>query len=971
MKNNYLKTILSSKTAMFYALLLSVGTSNTSLANVFPLKLKNEIGQTKSLTKSISGTIIGSDKTPLVGVSILVKATRLGTITDNNGKFSLNVPDENSVLIISMIGYSTKEVVVGNQSELNITLEEDIASLDQVVVTGVFDKRTRMESSVAISVINSKQIEMQAPTSAAEILKNIPGIFVNSAAGEIKNEVSSRGFQGVNGYYYVSMQEDGLPVTGAQYSNYAPDFFLRPDLTLGKLEAVRGGTASILGNNAPGGIFNYVSKTGSTEFKAEARAKYGLEGNKAANPYYRIDGNISGAIGKSNSLFYNIGGFFRQNDGPRYSGYALNNGGQIKANIVKNTGKGTLKLYVKFLDDKNSFNDFLPTVDFSNPKLAPGVTENTSFLLPPIKASYYLNDSKISQTFNSADKIHNKEFALGLNSDFDLGKGWTLDNKVRASDKSSYWNSTQVPFPFAVDGVTFYGLNGFVSATGVKTGTYSFADAASGQNLLNVVLGLGATGLKFTPTGALPGAEIQKNSLIFNPLVVTDNKVKEIVEQLTINKKIGKMNFTGGLYYVGSTIARTTTGAGTAFTQMRADYPAATTISVLLPNGTTQKITNADGVVGGSGKSNPASIFDVKFNQMAAFFGHTWEISPKLNFDWGVRFENIRIKGTNQIGTTVNLTDGGADKDVNTLYDNTAGKITSAYDYDKTVKTTSFSTGINYKVNDNLAFYGRYSLGKKAPDVSMYLSINTTSTSNFLNPIAQATQMYEIGAKIRKDKLSLFITPFYSILGNVPQQAYGQETADAASAYSTPILYNKAETMGVELEGNYAITKNVGLRGNVTFQKSTAVDYNVWALNGNGKADDKVVSYSGNENENVARALARISPYWNSTTFFASVDMTYMGKRQANIANAFYLPAFTQTNINLGYNVNKHLSVQANINNALNNYGVMGWAGPGGFPAAINTQGVTKASIEANPNAIFNTTALAPRAYFLTLGYKF
>jgi len=78
--------------------------------------------------------------------------------------------------------------------------------------------------------------------------------------------------------------------------------------------------------------------------------------------------------------------------------------------------------------------------------------------------------------------------------------------------------------------------------------------------------------------------------------------------------------------------------------------------------------------------------------------------------------------------------------------------------------------------------------------------------------------MFEMGAKIRRDKLSIFITPFYSILGNVPQQAYGQETAEASTAYSTTVLYNKAETVGVELEGNYAVTKNVGIRGNVTFQ---------------------------------------------------------------------------------------------------------------------------------------------------------
>jgi len=220
-------------------------------------------------------------------------------------------------------------------------LKENVAALEEVIVTGVFDKRTRMESSVAISTLSAKQFDKLAISSAADLLKNIPGVFVNTSLGEIRNTVYSRGVSvgsndGASGYYYVSMQEDGLPVTNATFGNYGPDYFLRTDATLGKLEAVRGGTASILGNNAPGGIFNYVSKTGGKEFAGEIRAKYGLEGN-GQNPFYRTDVNFGGPLSKDKSLTYNIGGFYRQADGARYPGYPMNNGGQVKANLVKIT----------------------------------------------------------------------------------------------------------------------------------------------------------------------------------------------------------------------------------------------------------------------------------------------------------------------------------------------------------------------------------------------------------------------------------------------------------------------------------------------------------------------------------------------------------------------------------------------------------------------------------------------------------
>ena len=303
-----------------------------------------------------------------------------------------------------------------------------------------------------------------------------------------------------------------------------------------------------------------------------------------------------------------------------------------------------------------------------------------------------------------------------------------------------------------------------------------------------------------------------------------------------------------------------------------------------------------------------------------------------------------------------------------TLYDNTAGKITSSYNYDKTVKTTSFSGGLNYEVSDKFAVYGRYSLGKKAPDVSIYLNVNTAGNSAFLNPIAQSASQYEIGFKYKNRNTSLFVTPFYSVLGNVPIQALGQQTSDITSTYSTPVLYNKSETKGVEIEGNYSFATHWSVRAVATFQQSKTIDNYTWVLGTNGSADDKSVNTPGTTGNTT---IVRISPTYTAGSFFGSIDWTYMGKRPANSLNAFYLPAFEQTNLNLGYTVNRHLLLQANINNVFNTYGVMDWAAPGGFPSALNTQGFSPANREANQNAIFSTLAIQPRSYFLTVGYKF
>ena len=927
---------------------------------------------------TITGTVNDANGSPVPGVSVIVKGTTNGTITDMNGKFTLQISPAAKTLVFSFVGMKSQELAISGKTTFDVSMEEETVGVDEVVVTGVFDKRTKMESSVSISAINSKQMDRLATSSAGDLLKNVPGVFVNTSLGEIRNTVYSRGVSvgsndGASGYYYVSMQEDGLPVTNATFGNYGPDFFLRPDATLGKLEAVRGGTASILGNNAPGGIFNYVSKTGGDKFEGEVRGKYGLEGN-GRNPLYRIDANFSGPLNKDKSLTYDIGGFLRQADGARYPGYPMNEGGQIKANIAKLYKTGSLKLYVKYLDDKNAWNEFLPTVGFNNPKLPEGVTNYTSTFIPPVTADFTVNETGEKKHYDSRDKIHSIDKSIGLNWDQNFGEGWKIENKLRYSDKSSVWNATAVAYPFATDGLLFYAISGNLG----RFGTYSFNDLTSGRQIGSItqspnIINGNFAGFKFTVNNSnFPGAAIQKNSVLFNPLAYQDNHMKEYIDQFTISKKFENMSFTAGLFYSNSNLDRmTTNGIGTAYTQLTTPRPTKTSISMVGADGKTYQITNPDGVAGGSGKSVPMNIIEATQNQTALFFGHNWAINPKLNFDWGIRFETVKYDGSNQIAVATASATGGTDGNLLTLFDNSGGKIGPTYRYDEQVSTFSFSGGLNYKITDKQAVYVRFSQGSKAPDLDMFVNINTAFGEKSLDPQAQKVQQLEAGYKLKAGKTDLYVTPFYSILSNVPQFAVGQETADISTSYRTPVLYNKYTTMGVEIEANHEFTKHFSIRAVATFQDSKATDFKTWAIGANGAADDKLLDFSGNETDNNANTILRISPSYNTGKFYSSIDWSYMGKRAANVANVFELPAFNQTNLNLGYNLTSKWQIQANVNNLFNQNGVMGWSAPGGFPAALDRQGFTKAMMDANPNAVYSTLSLPPRAYFLTLSYKF
>lgn len=256
----------------------------------------------------VTGRVTSGTNQPLVGASVLLKNTRLGSSTDADGSFRIaNVSQGRYVLVVSYIGYRSREVAIAvpGSDTLSIALTEESTNLNDVVVTGVFDERKKMGASVSITTVDSKQINQLSYNNGLDLLKNVPGVYVNSALGEIRTQISTRGIANrpnftyeLSGLYYVSLQEDGLPVSNLNFSGFSSDLFFRSDATLKRLEAVRGGTAAITGANAPGGIFNYLSRTGGTAFSGEIRLKVGLEAD-GRNPFYRADINFGGPLNKA------------------------------------------------------------------------------------------------------------------------------------------------------------------------------------------------------------------------------------------------------------------------------------------------------------------------------------------------------------------------------------------------------------------------------------------------------------------------------------------------------------------------------------------------------------------------------------------------------------------------------------------------------------------------------------------------
>ncbi|MBL7755844.1 MAG: TonB-dependent receptor plug domain-containing protein, partial [Chitinophagaceae bacterium] len=151
-------------------------------------------------SKTITGKITDENNQPLEGVSIGVKGTNAGTSSNADGQFTINVTGGHAVLVFSNVGYADKEVVVGNSMVINVTLQKDIAGLNEVVVVAYgTQKKTNMTG--AVSSISSSQLERRPNVSTSAALQGLaPGVTVTSQTGAPGGDGAQIRIRGINSF---------------------------------------------------------------------------------------------------------------------------------------------------------------------------------------------------------------------------------------------------------------------------------------------------------------------------------------------------------------------------------------------------------------------------------------------------------------------------------------------------------------------------------------------------------------------------------------------------------------------------------------------------------------------------------------------------------------------------------------------------------------------------------------------------
>lgn len=255
------------------------------------LLLAMSAGVASAQTSKVTGKVIAEDGEPVIGAAIVVKGTTVGTVTDYDGNFTLDVPANGKQLVISFVGMKSQEVMVSPR--VNVTLSADMQDLDEVVVTAMGIKRDRKALGYAAQDLKSDELNKAGTTSLANAIQGkLTGVDIRQSSGApgASAQITIRGarsFDGNNQPLYVI---DGMPintqadfstgssVSGANYADRSID--INPE-DIETINVLKGQAASALyGIRASNGVIVITTKRGNQQ--AMGRPKVTVSTNLSA-----------------------------------------------------------------------------------------------------------------------------------------------------------------------------------------------------------------------------------------------------------------------------------------------------------------------------------------------------------------------------------------------------------------------------------------------------------------------------------------------------------------------------------------------------------------------------------------------------------------------------------------------------------------------------------------------------------------
>ena len=246
--------------------------------------------------RTITGTVVSSATEPLIGVTVLVKGTNVGTVTDIDGNYSVNVPETAKSLVFSSIGYISTEIPIGSGNRLDVIMNEDQISLSEIVVTANAIAREKKELGYSVATLKGDEFLKARETNIVNSMAGkIAGVRISQQSGTVggSSRVMIRGANSISSSSEPLFVIDGVPISNSSFNNSETDIVtggfdvgnragdINPD-DIESMSVLKGAAASALyGSRARNGVIVLTTKRG----KANAERKT----NITLNSSFRTD----------------------------------------------------------------------------------------------------------------------------------------------------------------------------------------------------------------------------------------------------------------------------------------------------------------------------------------------------------------------------------------------------------------------------------------------------------------------------------------------------------------------------------------------------------------------------------------------------------------------------------------------------------------------------------------------------------
>jgi TonB-linked SusC/RagA family outer membrane protein len=226
----------------------------------FDIEEEVDVATTRRIpTFTVTGKVADDTGAPLPGVNIIEKGTTNGTTSDVDGKYTVVVADANSTLIFSFIGYTSQEIGVGGRNVIDLALQPDISTLQEVVVVGYGEQKKITVTGSVVAVAGTDLIKSPAVDLSNSLAGRLPGVSAVQASGEPGQDNSTIRIRGVGslGGSNALIVIDGIPDRDGGFGRLSPQ-------DIETMSVLKDASAAIYGARAANGVILITTKRGKT-----------------------------------------------------------------------------------------------------------------------------------------------------------------------------------------------------------------------------------------------------------------------------------------------------------------------------------------------------------------------------------------------------------------------------------------------------------------------------------------------------------------------------------------------------------------------------------------------------------------------------------------------------------------------------------------------------------------------------------